>query len=234
MNLSWDDVLTEEEKAVLAGAGMGRDMALGKTPALLIVDAQYSFLGLRSSLSESTKVYPKSAGQVGWKAAENIRVLVDEFHKFGYPIFYTKSVNKKLGLGGTVKATKGGESDGPNAEAIVDEIAPTSRDVVVEKIAASGFHGTPLVRMLTLLGVDTLFVTGGTTSGCVRASVVDAFSYGYKVVVVPEGVFDRLKVSHRASLLDMFIKYSNLMNVEETKEYLERCGSRATVSAYQQ
>jgi maleamate amidohydrolase len=234
MNLSWDDVLDEEERVVLERAGMGRDMSLGKTPALLIIDAQYSFVGERKSLSESTKLYPKSCGRVGWDAVGKIRQLVDDFHNFGYPVFYTKAINRKLGLAGTMKATKSADVDGPNAEAIVDELAPTPRDIVVEKMTASGFNGTPLVRMLTILGVDTLFVTGGTTSGCVRASAVDGFSYGYKVVIVPEGVFDRLKISHRASLLDMYVKYANLMSVEETRKYLERCGERAAMPAYLQ
>lgn len=225
---SWSDVLSQDEKIVLSRAGMDRDAPLGKTPGLLVVDAQYSFVGEKKTLLESTSAYPKSSGVVAWQAVTKIRELIDAFHEYGYPVFYTKSIRRDIATGASVKATKSNNLDGPNAEEIVSEIAPTPKDIVVEKMAASGFHGTSLVRILNALRVDTLVVTGGTTSGCVRASVVDAFSYGYSVVVVPEGVFDRLRISHRASLLDMRIKYANLMNLKETLEYLAGCGMRPT------
>jgi nicotinamidase-related amidase len=104
---------------------------------------------------------------------------------------------------------------------IVKEIAPAPADIVVHKPKPSGFFGTPLQSVLNDYGVDTLLVTGGSTSGCVRATVVDAFSFNYFVAVVEEGTFDRIQLSHKANLLDMNIKYADVMNAEAVGRYLD-------------
>jgi nicotinamidase-related amidase len=70
--------------------------------------------------------------------------------------------------------------------------------------------------------VDTLLVTGGSTSGCIRATVVDAFSYNYFVAVVEEGTFDRIQLSHKANLLDMNMKYADVMKAEAVAAYVDR------------
>jgi len=104
---------------------------------------------------------------------------------------------------------------------IVNEIAPQASDIVIRKLKPSGFFGTPLQSVLNDYRVDTLLVTGGSTSGCVRATVVDAFSLNYFVAVVEEGVFDRIQLSHKANLLDMNIKYADVMKAEDVARYLD-------------
>ena len=104
---------------------------------------------------------------------------------------------------------------------IVKEIAPQASDIVIRKLKPSGFFGTPLQSVLNDYRVDTLLVTGGSTSGCVRATVVDAFSLNYFVAVVEEGVFDRIQLSHKANLLDMNIKYADVMKAEDVARYLD-------------
>ena len=104
---------------------------------------------------------------------------------------------------------------------IVKEIAPAPADIVIHKPKPSGFFGTPLQSVLNDYGVDTLLVTGGSTSGCVRATVVDAFSLNYFVAVVEEGTFDRIQLSHKANLLDMNIKYADVMNADAVGRYLD-------------
>ena len=82
-------------------------------------------------------------------------------------------------------------------------IAPGPQDIVLKKQKPSGFFGTNLPSYLTLLGCDSVIVVGTTTSGCVRATVVDAFSLNYRVIVAEEGCFDRSEASHAVSLCDM-------------------------------
>jgi nicotinamidase-related amidase len=91
----------------------------------------------------------------------------------------------------------------------------------VYKQKPSGFHGSTLPDYLTLLGCDSVIVTGTTTSGCVRATVVDTFSANYRVAVVADACFDRLQSSHALSLVDMNMKYADVVTSEETVAHLE-------------
>ena len=87
------------------------------------------------------------------------------------------------------------------------EFKPQAGDVVITKQRASVFFGTPLTAHLTQLGIQTLIVCGESTSGCVRATAVDAYSHGYQVVLVEECCFDRSLLSHKVNLFDMHHKY---------------------------
>lgn len=104
----------------------------------------------------------------------------------------------------------------------MDEIAPLEEDLVVDKSYASAFYGTPMVSYLNGLRVDTILITGGTTSGCVRATTVDAITRNYDVAVVGDCVFDRIEVSHKVSLFDMWMKYCDVITSEEALEYLSK------------
>jgi nicotinamidase-related amidase len=105
---------------------------------------------------------------------------------------------------------------------IVEEIAPRAGDIIVRKQKPSAFFGTPLMSMLNEVHADSVLVAGTTTSGCVRASVIDAFSYNLKVSVVEECVFDRGQASHKINLFDMAMKYADVISLEETLEYVRR------------
>jgi nicotinamidase-related amidase len=96
----------------------------------------------------------------------------------------------------------------------VTEVAPRDDEILVPKQHASAFFGTPLISYLLDRGVSTLFVAGTTTSGCVRATVVDASSFGFRVVVPQECVFDRSQASHAVNLFDMDSKYADVMPLE--------------------
>jgi maleamate amidohydrolase len=101
------------------------------------------------------------------------------------------------------------------ASAIVPELAPLAGELVVRKTVPSAFFGTSLAAWLTQRGVQTLLVAGCVTSGCVRASVVDAMSWGFRPLVVSDCVGDRALGPHEASLFDMAQKYAAVMNREE-------------------
>ena len=103
---------------------------------------------------------------------------------------------------------------------IVDEVKPIAGEVVLRKTAPSAFWGTPLAGHLTFHGIDTLLVAGETTSGCVRASVIDAVAHRYRVQVVEECVYDRHEAPHAINLFDMHAKYADVIPLSEALNYL--------------
>jgi nicotinamidase-related amidase len=111
------------------------------------------------------------------------------------------------------------------------EIAPRPGDVLIPKKHPSAFFGTAMVSHLIDLNVDTLVMTGCTTSGCVRASTVDAFAYNFKVVVPEDAVYDRSRVSHSVNLFDMAEKYADVMPSAEVLKRIEALSPRATARA---
>ena len=109
----------------------------------------------------------------------------------------------------------------PSLYAIKSEFKPQPGDVVITKQRASGFYGTPLMAHLTQLGIQTVIVCGESTSGCVRASSVDAYSNGFHVVVVEECCFDRSMLSHKVNLFDLHHKYVDVMHLDEVVTHLD-------------
>jgi maleamate amidohydrolase len=155
--------------------------------------------------------------------------LVDKAHEKGLPVIYTTGVrrednwdsgswawkNKRAGEKPKVAVTN---RDGNE---IVDEIAPGPQDIVILKQKPSGFFGTNMSSYLTLLGCDSVVVTGTTTSGCVRATVLDAFSLNYHVALAEEGCFDRSQASHAINLCDMNAKYADVVKTTEVLTFFD-------------
>lgn len=111
-------------------------------------------------------------------------------------------------------------------------IAPAPGDVVITKKFPSGFHGTNLHSLLTTLGIDTTIVVGNSTSGCVRATTIDAVSGGFRVILPRECIADRVPLSHAVNLFDMDSKYGDVVAASEVIDYLSRVAKgqmRATV-----
>ena len=108
----------------------------------------------------------------------------------------------------------------PALYTIRSDFKPQAGDVVITKQRASVFFGTPLTAHLTQLGVHTVIVCGESTSGCVRASAVDAYSHGFHVVLVEECCFDRSMLSHKVNLFDLHHKYADVMKVDEVVAHL--------------
>ena len=104
---------------------------------------------------------------------------------------------------------------------IMAEIAPGPRDIVIYKQKPSGFFGTNMASYLTLLGADSVIVTGTTTSGCVRATVLDAFSLNYRITLAEEGCFDRSQASHAINLCDMNAKYADVIKTDEVLAFFD-------------
>lgn len=223
----WDDLLTERDKEVYQQAGLGRKPSLGIKPALVIIDVTYDFVGDKPEpILQSMKRFPLSCGEEGWQAVYQITSLLPLARQKKIPIIYS-SVDKRAmsSIPGVWKAGAALASvpkEVPTSGEIVAEIAPAENDFVIHKIGPSIFFDTHLLSILIPLGVDTLLCCGGTTSGCVRASVSDAAAYGFKVGVIEEGTFDRSQVSHKINLFDMNAKFAIVVSMAEVRDYLNK------------
>ncbi|HKQ28379.1 MAG TPA: isochorismatase family protein [Burkholderiales bacterium] len=225
----WNKFLTERDKQVFAAAGYATRQGFGKRPAILVVDVNYNFCGERPEpILESIKRWRNSCGAEAWDGIKAIKRLNAAARAKGLPVIYSTNTGREDNWDGGSWAWKSsrtaerprtaGNLDG---NTIVAEIAPQPQDIVIEKLKPSAFHGSPLQSFLVLLGVDSLIVTGTTTSGCVRASVVDAFSNNYRVSIVEEGCFDRSQASHALSLCDMNAKYADIVKLEEALAFID-------------
>ena len=225
---TWDDILTPRDKEVFALSGFGKNAGLGQRPALLIIDVNYNFTGDKPEpILESVKRFRTSCGEEGWQGVHHIRELLAEARKKHLPTFYTTAEENRsntVTIGGWAaksnRSTEDMTDQWEKANQIVEEIAPQPGDIVVHKQKPSAFFGTPLMSMLTEVRADTLLITGTTTSGCVRASVIDAFSYNLKVSVIEECVFDRGQASHKINLFDMAMKYADVIPLKEALDYI--------------
>lgn len=213
-----------------ASSGYGARSGFGERPALLIIDVNYNFTGDRSEpILDSIKRWRNSCGEEAWSAIPVIRKLIDAAHRKHLPVVYSTGTRRadNWDAGGWAwKNTRNAEDVSKktadlDGNSIVAEIAPESLDIVIYKHKPSVFFGTPFAAFLTDLGCDSLVVVGTTTSGCVRASVIDAFSYNYRVAVVQEGCFDRSEASHAVSLCDMHAKYADVVRADETLSYID-------------
>jgi maleamate amidohydrolase len=216
----WRDILPPESLSMYRQ--FVRETRLGRRPALLAIDLyECVFAGGDVPVEEAIRSDPSSCGHHAWQAMAPIQRLFDLAHGQGWPIFLTTTETRPEVNPPRVRATQGPPPRDPAwAYAIRPEFAPRPEDVVIYKQRASGFHGTPLLAHLVHAGVDTLVVCGETTSGCVRASVVDGYSNGFHVVVVEECVFDRLELTHRVNLFDMHHKYADVVHLSELEGLL--------------
>jgi maleamate amidohydrolase len=225
----WDKFLTERDKAVFAAGGFGARAGFGKRPALLVIDVNWLFCGDKPEpILESIKRWRSSCGEESWVAVEYIRQLAESARAKGLPVIYTTNGYRpgdNWDAGSWRWKNKRRDEDrtrsGSNLDMnqIVAPIAPQPQDIVIWKQKPSGFFGTNLGAYLTLLGCDSVIITGTTTSGCVRATAVDAFSSNYRVALAEEGCFDRSQASHALSLCDMHAKYADVVKTAEVLEF---------------
>lgn len=198
----------EDLKANYAGAFDGR-LPFGQRPALLIVDVVVAYLRPGSPLYDP-------AFQVALESNERLVVAA---RAAGVPVVFTNVVYAEGGRDGglfyrkvpALKAFQAGSSDG----AFPDTLRPTPGEVVVSKQYASAFFGTSLASTLTAMGVDSLLITGFSTSGCVRATGLDALQHGFVPYVVREACGDRHPGPHEANLFDLQAKYAEVVSEAE-------------------
>ena len=225
----WSNMLTDRDRRVIDNAGYGKSRGLGESPLLVVIDCQYTYIGADEPVDQQQDRWPAGGGEGAWDAIRTIGRLLDKARETDVPILYTRNVQKRTvrfdSFAGKSTWDKNATLDGSEGTRIVDEIAPLEGDFVLDKSYASAFYGTPLLTYLVGLGADTLVITGVSTSGCVRASAVDAVTRGYKVAVVADAVADRIGASHQVALLDLWMKYTDVVDSVEAGDYLTSIGS---------
>lgn len=212
----WKDIVSDEVLEIYEC--YSRETRVGDQPALLAIDLYNKvYAGGAVPVLEASRKFTSACGENAWNAIEPTKKLFAAARAAGLPVFYTTGHFSK-----DVRATMRQRGrDINDGYAIKDDFAPEPDDLIIYKERASGFFGTPLVAHLRKMGVNSLIVCGESTSGCVRASVVDGYSYGYHTVVVEECVFDRSDLAHKASLFDLHHKYADVMKLDEVLAHLD-------------
>ncbi len=219
----WDDLISEQDREVYASGVFGGEAGIGERPAVVVVDVLNKSIGDEPlPILEAIARYGKTCtGEYGWAAIPHIQAVIAAARAAGRPIIYTIPQDPRQRPAETLQRFEEkmpnwndyrGERDG---YAFANEIAPQADDIIIVKPTASSFYRTDLEEQLRELGLDCLVVTGGATSGCVRATVVDAHARGFKVNVAEDAVFDRGQVTHAMNLFDMQAKYADVIGTDE-------------------
>jgi maleamate amidohydrolase len=223
----WDRFLTDRDRQVDEISGYGGSLGFGRRPAVLIVDTTYNFCGDRPNepLLESIQRWRNSCGPDAWRAVEMMTRVLAAARKQRVPIIYSTGTPNAgtavySGRWASKNRRRGEDRGHTNGHEIVPPIAPRAEDIVIRKTKPSVFFGTPIVSFLVDMAVDQLLVCGGSTSGCVRATVVDAFSSNFRVAVVEEATFDRGEATRVMNLYDMNQKYADIVSVADAIDYL--------------
>ncbi len=220
----WQDVVSSDELEIYRGF-FGREVrGVGPKPALIAIDLYNKvYRGGPGPVVEINKQHRGACGDYAWDAIEPTVKLFAAARDAGLPVIYTTgSANERVSA---TNRQSPREAAGDGFE-IKQDFAPEADDLIIYKQRASGFFGTPLSAHLNLMGVESLILCGESTSGCLRASVVDAFSYGYHVVVAEECCFDRSLLSHKLTLFDLHHKYADVLHIEDLLATLQTMAGR--------
>jgi maleamate amidohydrolase len=220
----WKDIIPADVLEVYSC--YKRKTFIGSNPALLAIDLyEVVYRGGPQPPAKLAKSHPNSCGVYAYEAIEPTKRLFAAARAAGLPVFYSTGDTRDTSKPNFVTATRRSRPPvDPSDYAIRPEFKPHLGDVVITKQRASVFYGTPLMAHLTQLGIQTLIVCGESTSGCVRATAVDAYSNGFHVVLVEECCFDRSELSHKVNLFDMHHKYTDVMHTDEVVAHLGRMG----------
>ena len=204
--------------------GFGNRSGFGNKPALVVVDFVKGF-------NDPTAF---GGGNIPEAIAHTAKLLA-ACRKHGVPIAYTRVVYAADGSDAGVFCLKAPSllklTETSPLSQIVAELAPVPGEYILRKTQPSAFFGTNFTNWLISKGVDTLLVTGCTTSGCVRATVIDSMSSNFRTIVVKDGVGDRALGPHEANLFDMEQKYADLLTTAEIIAHLDKASRRAKASA---
>ena len=219
----WDKFLTDADKENLAQrAPKVRPPVMN--PAILLIDLYRGVFGDKPEpLNEAIKTWSGSCGLAGWNSIPHTQDLIATARGAGIPVVHVTGLDPLVS-----GIERWGSSSPPVGEMteeeldrrrlqfdIIHEVAPLPGEAVVKKSGQSGFWCTPLATHLYSMGIDSLIVGGESTSGCVRATVVEAKAYHFNVIIAEECVFDRHETAHAMNLFDMNQKYATVVSVAE-------------------
>jgi maleamate amidohydrolase len=236
----WEAFFTEQDTEHQKLVGKQGLNGFGESPCVVVIDDYYSVLGFeRLPLLESMKLWPHSCGLEGWEAIDKTVELLASARENDIPVIYVRGLKDKLPAKG-VRKWRNREDHSldlvpaeqrERAGDIVDEIKPHPGDAIIYKAAPSAFNGTPLLKHLISSRIDTVIACGETVSGCVRATVTDGATFGFKMGVVAECSFDRTQFSYWASLFDMHQKYADVIDRFQAAEYFQSISEQNKVAA---
>ena len=213
----WNDVVDAETLKIYAS--YQREVYVGRNPAVLAIDLyKKAYQGGNKPVAEVNTQFDGSCGENAWKALPPTQKLFAAARRAGVPIVYTTRHADTAGVHSTNRRKLAETED---LYAIQAELAPEPGEIVIYKERASAFFGTPLITHLRKLGADSLIICGESTSGCVRASTVDAYSFGFHNTLVEECTYDRAILTHKINLFDLHHKYADVMHADEVIEHLE-------------
>lgn len=205
----------DETQAAYARAGFGAPVRRGVRPALVVIDLTRGF---------TEEAY--ASGTDLSNVVENTAELIREARTAGFPVIFTVIAYTAAEAEGRaitwLDKASGMRTMREGSEAVqIDPRLPTApEDIIIVKKGASAFFGTNLASVLNGLGTDTAIICGATTSGCVRASAVDAVQSGFSVLVPHECCGDRAQGPHQANLFDIQTKYGGLVSMAEATDYM--------------
>lgn len=211
--------MTQSVQENYAESGFGQTLGFGKHPALLVVDFVKAYL---------VKDSPLYAGVEAVR--DHCARLLAAARSAGVPVVHTNVSYRPGGADGglfmrKLPLLKVFEEGSPLGD-FVDGLEPAAGEPVITKQFASGFFGTKLANVLSSLDVDTVLIAGVTTSGCVRATALDALQNGFAPIVVRDAVGDRDPAPHEANLFDLQAKYADVISLSEAIDYLKRFGAQ--------
>lgn len=228
----WEKFLTESDSAHLA-TSKNKRVGFGNKPALLLIDLYRGVFGDEPEpLLEAITTWPGSCGPTAWKAIPHIQTLLTAAREAGIPVIHVTGISEYeqgvVGWNDRIhpdtrsgrQLTQEQEDRRRRSLDIIDEVAPLDGEIVLRKAAPSAFWGTPLAAQLRYMGIDTIITCGESTSGCVRASVVEGATNAYRMVVAEECVFDRHEATHALNLFDMEQKYADVLPLGDILEWL--------------
>jgi len=212
----WEDLLSEQDKQVITKAGYDKEGAsswesrgLGTNPMVLVIDMQRLIVGENEHILDAVEEYRTAMGHIAWEAIEEIQPFLSFVREHEIPITYTRVVPSSYD-----------DPTHPDLD-VVDAVGPEPGDTVIDKSYASAFYGTDLLSRLVRGGHDSVIIVGNSTSGCVRATAVDAKQNGFSVLLPQECIFDRIEASHKIGLLDLWMKYAEVLERSEVQAYIE-------------
>ncbi len=212
----WMKLIPEADVQTYLRGGLLAEIKFGKQPGLIVVDCTYGFAGSEGlTLEEAIAEFSTACGPVSWETMPRIARLIGLFRELKLPIVFTRNEPYDVLYAGRTTKRKPRVKNESKFNEIPAVIAPKAEEWVLAKTKASAFFQTPLTAYLIKQGVDTLVVCGVSTSGCVRATAVDAHSHGFTTFVIDDCCFDRSNFAHCANLFDLQAKYAAVVSLDE-------------------
>ena len=213
----WKDVIDPDTLQIYQA--YRRKVHVGANPAVLAIDLyNKAYLGGDRPVIEVDSEFSGSCGENAWRALPHTQKLFAAARRAGVPVIYS---TRHVDTGGVQSTNRNLADLADDIYDIKAELAPEPGELVIYKERASAFFGTPLIAHLQMKGIDSLIICGESTSGCVRASTVDAYSYGFHNTVVEECTYDRSMITHKVNLFDLHHKYADVMHIDEVLAHLD-------------